>query len=42
MLNGAEVIAFAASADLRRARAFYEQVLDLRVIGQTLRALVTR
>ena len=34
MLQGSEVIAFAASADLRQARAFYEQVLGLRVIGQ--------
>ena len=34
MLEASEVIAFAASADLRQARAFYEQVLGLRVIGQ--------
>ena len=34
MLEASEVIAFAASADLRRARDFYEQVLDLRVIEQ--------
>ena len=34
MLQAAEVVAFAASADLRQARAFYEQVLGLRVIGQ--------
>ena len=34
MLRASEVIAFAASADLRQARAFYEQVLGLRVIGQ--------
>jgi catechol 2,3-dioxygenase-like lactoylglutathione lyase family enzyme len=34
MLQAAEVIAFAASADLRQARAFYEQVLGLRVIDQ--------
>ena len=33
MLQAGEVIAFAASADLRRTRAFYEQVLGLRVIG---------
>ena len=34
MLQGSEVIAFAASADPRQARAFYEQVLGLRVIEQ--------
>ena len=34
MLQAGEVIAFAASADLRRARAFYEQVLGLRVTEQ--------
>jgi catechol 2,3-dioxygenase-like lactoylglutathione lyase family enzyme len=34
MLQAGEVIAFAASADLLRARAFYEQVLGLRVIEQ--------
>ena len=34
MLQASEVIAFAASADLRRARAFYEQVLGLRLIEQ--------
>jgi catechol 2,3-dioxygenase-like lactoylglutathione lyase family enzyme len=34
MLEASEVIAFAASADLRQARAFYEQVLGLRVIEQ--------
>ena len=34
MLQAAEVIAFAPSADLHRARAFYEQVLGLRVIDQ--------
>jgi catechol 2,3-dioxygenase-like lactoylglutathione lyase family enzyme len=34
MLHAGEVIAFAASADLRQARAFYEQVLGLRVTEQ--------
>jgi catechol 2,3-dioxygenase-like lactoylglutathione lyase family enzyme len=34
MLQASEVIAFVASADLRQARAFYEQVLGLRVIEQ--------
>ena len=34
MLETCEVIAFAASADLGRARAFYEQVLGLRLIEQ--------
>jgi catechol 2,3-dioxygenase-like lactoylglutathione lyase family enzyme len=34
MLQADDVIAFAASADLRQARAFYEQVLGLRVIEQ--------
>ena len=34
MLQAGKVIAFAASADLRRARAFYEQVLGLRVTEQ--------
>ena len=34
MLQAGEVIAFAASADLRRARVFYEQVLGLRVTEQ--------
>ena len=34
MLEASEVVAFAASADLRQARAFYEQVLGLRVIEQ--------
>jgi len=34
MLEASEVIAFAPSADLRQARAFYEQVLGLRVIEQ--------
>jgi catechol 2,3-dioxygenase-like lactoylglutathione lyase family enzyme len=31
MLGASEVIAFVSSADLPRARAFYEQVLGLRV-----------
>ena len=34
MLQAGEVIAFAASADLGRARAFYEQVLGLRLTEQ--------
>jgi len=34
MLETCEVIAFAGSADLVRARAFYEQVLGLRLIEQ--------
>ena len=34
MLQAAEVIAFAASADLRQARAFYEQILGLRLLEQ--------
>ena len=34
MLQASDVIAFAASADLGRARAFYEQVLGLRVTEQ--------
>jgi catechol 2,3-dioxygenase-like lactoylglutathione lyase family enzyme len=34
MLEASEVIAFAASADLRQARAFYQQVLGLPVIEQ--------
>ena len=34
MLQASEVIAFAASADLRQARAFYEQVLGLRLTEQ--------
>ena len=34
MLEASEVIAFAASADLRQARAFHEQELGLRVIEQ--------
>jgi catechol 2,3-dioxygenase-like lactoylglutathione lyase family enzyme len=34
MLQASDVIAFAASADLRQARAFYEHVLGLRVIEQ--------
>jgi catechol 2,3-dioxygenase-like lactoylglutathione lyase family enzyme len=34
MLDSSDVIAFAPAADLGRARAFYEQVLGLRVIEQ--------
>ena len=34
MLQVRAVIAFAASADLRQARAFYEQVLGLRLVEQ--------
>jgi|SRR5215470_13008774 len=34
MLDSSDVIAFAPAADLARARAFYEQVLGLRVIEQ--------
>ncbi len=34
MLESSAVIAFAASADLRQARAFYEQALGLRLIEQ--------
>jgi len=34
MLQDSAVIAFAASADLRRARAFYEQALGLRLVEQ--------
>jgi catechol 2,3-dioxygenase-like lactoylglutathione lyase family enzyme len=34
MLKAAEVIAFAASADLRQARTFYEQILGLRLLEQ--------
>jgi catechol 2,3-dioxygenase-like lactoylglutathione lyase family enzyme len=35
MLQAGEVIAFVASADLGQARAFYEQVLGLRLTEQT-------
>jgi predicted enzyme related to lactoylglutathione lyase len=34
MLQNSDVIAFAPSADLGRARVFYEQALGLRVTGQ--------
>ena len=34
MLQAAEVIAFAASADLRQARTFYEEILGLRLLEQ--------
>ena len=32
MLESSDLVAFVASADLRRARAFYEQTLGLRVL----------
>ena len=35
MLENSEVIAFAASADMRQARVFYEQALGLRVVEQS-------
>ena len=35
MLENSQVIAFAASADMRQARVFYEQALGLRVIEQS-------
>jgi catechol 2,3-dioxygenase-like lactoylglutathione lyase family enzyme len=34
MLDRSDVIAFASATDLHRARAFYEQVLGLRLIEQ--------
>ncbi len=34
MLESSEVVAFAATTDLSRARAFYEERLGLRVTGQ--------
>jgi catechol 2,3-dioxygenase-like lactoylglutathione lyase family enzyme len=34
MLGRSDAIAFASATDLRRARAFYEQVLGLRLIEQ--------
>jgi catechol 2,3-dioxygenase-like lactoylglutathione lyase family enzyme len=34
MLESSEVVAFAATTDLSRARAFYEESLGLRVTGQ--------
>src|SRR6266496_4417589 len=34
MLQDSAVIAFAASADLRQARVFYEQALGLRLVQQ--------
>jgi catechol 2,3-dioxygenase-like lactoylglutathione lyase family enzyme len=34
MLDSSEIIAFAPAADLSRARAFYEQVLGLRLVSQ--------
>jgi catechol 2,3-dioxygenase-like lactoylglutathione lyase family enzyme len=35
MLESSNVVAFAASTDLRRARVFYEQTLGLAVAGQS-------
>jgi predicted enzyme related to lactoylglutathione lyase len=35
MLGSSELVAFAATADLRRAREFYEQVLGLTVTDDT-------
>ena len=34
MLESSDVVAFAAAADLPRAREFYEQKLGLRMVGQ--------
>jgi catechol 2,3-dioxygenase-like lactoylglutathione lyase family enzyme len=34
MLESSDLVAFAATADPPRARAFYEQVLGLRVVEQ--------
>jgi predicted enzyme related to lactoylglutathione lyase len=34
MLESSDVVAFAATTDLTRARAFYEECLGLRVTGQ--------
>jgi catechol 2,3-dioxygenase-like lactoylglutathione lyase family enzyme len=34
MLGSSDVIAFAATTDMSRARAFYEQVLGLRLVEQ--------
>ena len=34
MLESSDVVAFAATTDLSRARAFYEEYLGLRVTGQ--------
>ena len=40
MLSSSDVIAFAAAADLGRARAFYEGVLGLRLVDQNQYACV--
>jgi catechol 2,3-dioxygenase-like lactoylglutathione lyase family enzyme len=40
MLSGARVVAFLATADAARARAFYESVLGLRVVEDQPFALV--
>ncbi len=40
MLNTSDVIAFAASTDLARARTFYESVLGLRLVDQDAYACV--
>lgn len=40
MLDSSDLIAFAASADLDRARAFYEGVLGLRLVEQSRYACV--
>ena len=40
MLSSSDVIAFAAAADLGRARAFYEGVLGLRLVDQNRYACV--
>jgi catechol 2,3-dioxygenase-like lactoylglutathione lyase family enzyme len=34
MLDSSDLVAFVAATDLRRARAFYEQILGLRVLEQ--------
>src|SRR5215470_1127914 len=34
MLDSSDIIAFAAAADLERARAFYQDVLGLRLVEQ--------
>jgi catechol 2,3-dioxygenase-like lactoylglutathione lyase family enzyme len=40
MLGSADLVAFAAAADLERARAFYESVLGLHLVEQTPYACV--
>ena len=35
MLQSSDVVAFTAATDLPRARAFYEEILGLTVVGQT-------